>query len=215
MRRRDRMRVNRRRRLVPCRSSFLLAPRRTGRRVFPGTALRRSSPFVYQLQNQSLPELAKARLNSYIVKDPDSSFAQKNYQSSSPKEPPPRALTEPDVNVSAHPAPIVQPLHRGAKRLCLVQSDPPVSSCHLYRKLDDASPSLQSRYRTFITTTGRSAPVLCFGTLILVGPPLVFLPCHQSDRFPRYTQKPVSSSRHLHAGGRSASKKVTAELIPE
>ena len=31
--------------------------------------------------------------------------------SSSPRELPPQALTEPDVNVSAHPAPIVQPLH--------------------------------------------------------------------------------------------------------
>jgi hypothetical protein len=31
-------------------------------------------------------------------------------KSSSPREPPPQALTEPDVNVSAHPAPIVQPL---------------------------------------------------------------------------------------------------------
>ncbi len=38
-----------------------------------------------------------------------------NEQSSSPREPPPQALTEPDVNVSAHPVPIIQPLHvRGA-----------------------------------------------------------------------------------------------------
>jgi len=34
-----------------------------------------------------------------------------NHKSSSPREPPPQALTEPDVNVSAHPAPIVQPFH--------------------------------------------------------------------------------------------------------
>jgi len=33
-------------------------------------------------------------------------------ESSSPREPPPQALTEPDVNVSAHPAPIDQPMHR-------------------------------------------------------------------------------------------------------
>ena len=32
-------------------------------------------------------------------------------RSSHPREPPPQVLTEPDVNVSAHPAPIVQPLH--------------------------------------------------------------------------------------------------------
>ncbi|MDP3362434.1 MAG: hypothetical protein Q8S52_09960, partial [Methylobacter sp.] len=30
---------------------------------------------------------------------------------SHPREPPPQVLTEPDVNVSAHPAPIVQPSH--------------------------------------------------------------------------------------------------------
>ena len=32
-------------------------------------------------------------------------------KSSSPREPPPQALTEPDVNVSAHPALIDQPSH--------------------------------------------------------------------------------------------------------
>ena len=38
-----------------------------------------------------------------------------DHPSSSPREPPPQALTEPDMNVSAHPAPIIQPLHaRGA-----------------------------------------------------------------------------------------------------
>ena len=34
-----------------------------------------------------------------------------NGESSSPREPPPQALTDTDVNVSAHPAPIVQPFH--------------------------------------------------------------------------------------------------------
>ena len=28
---------------------------------------------------------------------------------SSPRDPPPKALSEPDVNLSAHPAPIIQP----------------------------------------------------------------------------------------------------------
>ena len=32
--------------------------------------------------------------------------------SSGPREPPPRALSEPDVKVSLHPALIVQPSHR-------------------------------------------------------------------------------------------------------
>jgi hypothetical protein len=34
-----------------------------------------------------------------------------NGESSHPREPPPQVPTEPDLNVSAHPAPIVQPLH--------------------------------------------------------------------------------------------------------
>jgi hypothetical protein len=43
------------------------------------------------------------------------SLLKAHNKSSSPREPPPQALTEPDMNVSAHPAPIIQPLHaRGA-----------------------------------------------------------------------------------------------------
>jgi len=43
-------------------------------------------------------------------------------------------------------------------------------------KPDDVAPSLQPHYRAFFTTTSYSAPVLRIGTLILVGPPLEFLP---------------------------------------
>jgi hypothetical protein len=56
--------------------------------------------------------------------------------------------------------------------------------------------------------------VLRIGTLILVGPPLGFLPWHRNDRFPRCTGKPASGSRRLHAGCRSACKQVLSELIP-
>ena len=54
-------------------------------------------------------------------------------ESSSPREPPPQALTEPDVNVSAHPAPIDQPMHRaisnGQTNLAVfVQSVPAIDS---------------------------------------------------------------------------------------
>jgi hypothetical protein len=59
-------------------------------------------------------------------------------------------------------------------------------------KLDNAAPSLHSHYRNFITPTGYSAPVPRIGTLILVGPPLEFLPYHRNDRFPRSPQKPGS-----------------------
>ncbi len=36
-------------------------------------------------------------------------------------------------------------------------------------ELNNATPSLQPHYRTFITTTGCSAPVPRIGTLILIG----------------------------------------------
>ena len=52
------------------------------------------------------------------------------------------------------------------------------------------------------------------GTLILVGPPLGFLPCHRSDRFPRCTRKPESGSRRLHTGCHPACKQVSSELLP-
>jgi len=46
-------------------------------------------------------------------------------------------------------------------------------------KLNDVAPSLQSRYRTFITTTRDSAPAPRFGTLTLTGRPLESLPWHR------------------------------------
>src|ERR1700687_50403 len=45
-------------------------------------------------------------------------------------------------------------------------------------KLTDVAPSLQSRYRTFLTTTRDSAPAPRFGTLTLTGRPLESLPWH-------------------------------------
>ena len=82
-------------------------------------------------------------------------------------------------------------------------------------KPDNAAPSLHLHYRDFITTTDCSAPVLRIGTLILMGPPLGFLPWHRNDRFPRSTQEPDSRSRHLYAGRRPGSKQDSPELIPE
>jgi hypothetical protein len=51
------------------------------------------------------------------------------------------------------------------------------------------------------------------GTLILVGPPLEFLPYHRDDRFPRSAQEPDSGSRHLHAGRHPGSKQVAPGLF--
>ena len=59
------------------------------------------------------------------------------------------------------------------------------------------------------------APVPRIGTLTLVGPPLKFLPCHRSDRFPGSMQKPGSGSRHLYTGGHLGSKQVSPKLYPE
>ena len=73
----------------------------------------------------------------------------------------PRALSEPDVILSHHPAPI---LYGFALSMRVLPS--PVA---LSPELNNATPSLQPHYRTFLTTTGYSAPVPCIGTLILIG----------------------------------------------
>ena len=66
---------------------------------------------------------------------------------------------------------------------------------------------------SFIATTRRSVPCSA-SVLILVGPPLGFLPSHRNDRFPRCTRKPEPSSHRFHAGCRSASRQGPAELVP-
>ena len=80
---------------------------------------------------------------------------------------------------------------------------------------DDPTPSLHPHYRNFNTTTSWSAPMPRIGTLILVVPPLEFLPYHRDDRFPRSTPEPGSGSRRLYAGCRPSSKQVPLGLILE
>src|SRR5450759_2739889 len=89
--------------------------------------------------------------------------------SSRPEESPPRALPDPCVNLSIHTAPDVQPLAHAASSFTLSTGS---SCCQLASvgpspRLNNAAPSLQPHYRTFITTTGCSAPVLRIGTLVL------------------------------------------------
>ena len=82
----------------------------------------------------------------------------------SPEEFHPRALPDPCVNLSIHTAPDVRPLW-----LCFVHGllplpdgfSSPVASA------EQPAPSLRSHYRTFITTTGCSVPVLRIGILVL------------------------------------------------
>src|ERR1019366_4996269 len=86
--------------------------------------------------------------------------------SSRPEESHPRALPDPCVNLSIHTAPDVQPLAHAASSFT---SSTGSSCCQLasvgpWPRLNNAAPSLQPHYRTFITTTGCSAPVLRIGT---------------------------------------------------
>src|SRR5271165_3034447 len=78
-----------------------------------------------------------------------------------------RALPEPDVNLSAHPAPSIQPCSNG---FALVTRLLPSPVGRLPRQ-DTAVPSVQFHYRTFIPTTDCSA--LCPASVLglLRGPP--------------------------------------------
>ena len=90
----------------------------------------------------------------------------------------PRALPEPDMSLSTHPAPTTYTSPRlgcrwtSAHRL-LVQllGLGPVDSTP-----GSTAPSLHVCYRRFDATTSRSAPVPRFGTLALAGSPLELLP---------------------------------------
>jgi hypothetical protein len=80
-----------------------------------------------------------------------------------------RALPEPCVNLSIHTAPDVRPLAHAASGFA---SSTGSSRCQMASvgpcpRLNNAAPSLQPHYRTFITTTGCSVPVLRIGTLVL------------------------------------------------
>ena len=91
-----------------------------------------------------------------------SDVLQWSYESSSPGESHPQALTEPYVKLSLHTALPIQPFGLVLFTLFL-----PLLVDNIIRP-DGASPSLLSHYRTFNATTGHSAPVLRIGTLALV-----------------------------------------------
>jgi len=116
-------------------------------------------------------------------------------RASSAEEFHPRALSEPDVNLSAHTAPAVVaiPQRHGSSFASLIGS----SHCWLTRRvrLYNITPSLRPFLGDFLATTGDSAPMHHFRTLILVGPPLGFLRSHRCSRFPRSTQPPPDRLR--------------------
>src|SRR5712691_2051967 len=91
---------------------------------------------------------------------------------------------------------------------------PPVHTVDPHPKLDDATPSLHPLIADFLATTSCSLPLPRLGTLILVGPPLGFLPLHRGTRFPRSAQEPGPRSRRLHAGRHPSSRQAPARAAP-
>ena len=89
--------------------------------------------------------------------------------------------------------------------LALLQKIPLISDWSITWRTKSV-PSLHPHYKDFKATTNWSAPVLCIGTLAWQGYCFQLLPFHHNDRFSRSIRKPVSRSRHLHAGCHSVSK---------
>lgn len=127
----------------------------------------------------------------------------------------PRALSEPDVHVSAHPAPISR-IRDGiaATRFLFLHRIPPGIPVDAMQQREKHDPFAPRALLRFHTTTGRSAPVPGVGTLALVGHPLGHLPLHPDDRFPGSLREPEPSSRHLYAGRHVGSTQVSPTLIP-
>ena len=127
----------------------------------------------------------------------------------------PRALSEPDVHVSAHPAPISR-IRDGiaATRFLFLHRIPPGIPVDAMQQREKHDPFAPRALPRFLTTTGRSAPVPGVGTLALVGHPLGHLPLHPDDRFPGSLREPEPSSRRLYAGRHVGSKQVSPTLIP-
>src|SRR6266478_6037628 len=128
-----------------------------------------------------------------------------NGMSSRPAEFHLRALPEPCMTLSSHTAPDVRPL---LERLCLVHGLLPFPVGQWPRP-NNAAPSLQPHYRTFLATTGCSAPALRIGTLALAVGAACGFSLHAfgvtEHRFSRSVRKPGRASRRLHAGCRSDS----------
>jgi len=125
-------------------------------------------------------------------------------------EPPPCALSDTDVNLSTHPAPIIQPS---------VQTTLPSSQVPPIKWLTFESgwiiQPLRSISITETSTLLRVGPPLCPASVLSPSWVLHFgvLPYHRNDRFPRSTHEPDSGSRYLYAGRRPGSIQVSPGLI--
>jgi hypothetical protein len=127
----------------------------------PHEPLRRaavSSTLNNDVENQAI-QIGGAPEPTLLAADQDDDLASR------PGEFHPQALPEPYVKLSLHTAPDAQPptnvLRSGLLPGLLPLPVGPDS------RLSNAAPLVQSHYRTFTPTTGRSAPVPRIGTLVL------------------------------------------------
>ena len=146
---------------------------------------------------------------------------------SKPRESHPQLLAEPNVNLSAHRAPIDQTIPT-IKARRPIQSSHPTHWYHIaYDKssssfklayisgLINPTPLLHTHYRHIIATTSRSATVSCIGTLGLAFLHLAVSLNITITASRSSTKAPRSESRPLYAGHRLPGKQVSCRLVPE
>src|SRR3972149_2632293 len=126
---------------------------------------------------------------------------------SSPGEFHPQALAEPDVNLSIHPAPIVQP-SLPSPRFRFTRTNPPLPGCSCGKtaRRRPFGPVPLQNLQPYYERLRPCAPPRYSGAC--GGCPLARLPLHRGDRFLRSVPTPPSRSRRLHAGRRLSSEQV-------
>src|SRR4029079_2869689 len=132
--------------------------------------------------------------------------AAEDDESSSGGESHPSALSEPDVRLSPHPAPTLQPpaarpaatgrtgRDRGgrcAPKVLPQTPSPPIAGWPA-SSAGVSGPFPPPALPGFDGTTNPSAPAPRIGTRLLVGLPLGGLPSHRGDRFPRSAPEPLA-----------------------
>ena len=123
--------------------------------------------------------------------------------------------TQPDVNVSAHPARLIQSEVQATDR-ALRERILPEYRLSKSAMLDEVPPSLQPHYRTFDTTTRYSVPVPRIGTQAIVGAShLRGSLCIGATGSHVPHQSLDQGHAHLYAGRRLGRKQVPPRLLPE
>ena len=113
----------------------------------------------------------------------------------------PGSLTDPDVNLSIHPARAIQ------RRLPPSIKTRSSSGCPLTpSRCGWPAPFAPRALLRFIALTEQCAPDRCLGTFGLMGSPLVPFPLPSPTRFSSSVRKPGYESCLLYAGHRMASK---------